>query len=275
MRYHGGKWALAPWIISHFPAHRVYVEPFGGAASVLLRKPPAAVEVYNDLDEDVVAVFKILRDPDLAEKLRRAIHLTPWSRVEFFEAFEDTDDLLERARRTIIRTFMSHSSNSRIAHRVGFRSKNGRRYNNAVMDWETWPAAVPAFVERLKAVVVECRPAKEVILQHDSEETLFYIDPPYPISTRSSIRWPCEADGGRGYRFNMTDDEHVELSDVLRNIKGKVVASSYECDLNNDIYSGWAKATKRTMTGGGAYRDEVLYISPNAGSRSLFGMIPL
>ena len=62
LRWHGGKWILAPWIIAHFPPHRVYTEAFGGGASVLLRKGRAKSEVYNDLDSEVVNLFRVLQD---------------------------------------------------------------------------------------------------------------------------------------------------------------------------------------------------------------------
>ena len=97
MRYHGGKWRIAPWVIGHFPAHRVYVEPFGGAAGVLLRKPPAAAEIYNDLDGEIVNVFRVLRDPNLNEQLARLCYLTPYSRAEHDLAQEPSTDPLEQA----------------------------------------------------------------------------------------------------------------------------------------------------------------------------------
>src|SRR3954470_24963100 len=83
LRYHGGKWKIAPWIISHFPPHRIYVEPFGGAASVLLRKHRAYAEVYNDLDDWAVNLFRLLGDEQSAERLRRLLELTPFARTEF------------------------------------------------------------------------------------------------------------------------------------------------------------------------------------------------
>lgn len=118
LRYHGGKWMIAKWIISHFPEHRIYVEPFGGAGSVLMKKPRSFAEVYNDLDDNVVNVFRILRDPDKAAQLSRLIDLTPWSRTEFFASYEETEDDLERARRTIVRTLMGFGTTGQMLNRT-------------------------------------------------------------------------------------------------------------------------------------------------------------
>lgn len=110
LRYHGGTWILAPWIISHFPAHRVYVEPFGGAASVLLRKERSYGEVYNDLDGEIVNLFRIVREQP--RKLMRSLAWTPFSRDEYRAAFDISAEPLEMARRTIVRSFMGFGSNA-------------------------------------------------------------------------------------------------------------------------------------------------------------------
>ena len=87
LRWHGGKWLLAPWIIGHFSEHRVYVEPFGGAGSVLMRKPRCYAEVWNDLDGEVVNLFRVLRSAR-AQELVDVIRLTPFARDEFVAAYE-------------------------------------------------------------------------------------------------------------------------------------------------------------------------------------------
>lgn len=265
MRYHGGKWVLRKWIISHFPTHRVYVEPYGGAASVLMAKPRSFAEVYNDTDEDVWNVFNVLRDDRQAERLRALCELTPWSRKEFFDSYgPPAPHPVERARRTIFRGFAAFGSTHRSAHRTGFRAKAWRRNRTGPEDWRHWPAQIPAYVERLRGVVIECRPALEVIRQQDGPETLFYVDPPYPLSTRSSIRYECESDGGRAYHRNLTDVEHRELADVLHSVRGMVVLSGYRCPLYDELYPDWKTSTRAALADGARKRVEVLWLNPAA-----------
>ncbi|KKK59918.1 hypothetical protein LCGC14_3029570, partial [marine sediment metagenome] len=227
LRYHGGKWRLAPWIISHFPEHRVYVEPYCGVASVLMRKDRAPAEVINDLDEDVVNVFRVLRDPASASRLVDLLRLTPWSRVEFNESYSAAEDPVEQARRTVLRAFMAHGSTHRRAHRTGFRAKSWVQRQPAQTEWLKYPEEIGVFIDRLRGVTIECRPAIEVIAQQDSPETLFYVDPPYVLDSRTSVRWQCEADGWRAYAHNLSNEEHRELVDVLRGCTGMVVLSGY------------------------------------------------
>lgn len=136
LRYHGGKWRLASWIISHFPAHRVYVEPFGGAASVLMQKPRSYAEVYNDLDGEIVNVFRVLQCPEKRARLCEMLHFTPYARAEFMLAWEPTDDPVEAARRVIIRAQMGFGSAGATRGTTGFRAnaRTKNRYTNEVSD---------------------------------------------------------------------------------------------------------------------------------------------
>lgn len=266
LRYHGGKWRIAPWIISHFPAHRVYVEPFGGGGSVLLRKPRSFAECYNDVDGEVVNVFRVLRDPALAEQLRRACVLTPWSRTEFWACYGPiSDDAVERARMCIYRSFAAHGSTHRSGHRTGFRARAWSQNRTGPGDWCNWPDQVHSYIDRLRGVVIESRHAFEIIEQQDSPDTLFYVDPPYPLSTRTSVRWRSESDAGRAYVANLTDDEHRQLAGLLHSIAGMVVLSGYPCELYDDeLYPDWQRSTKRAMAEGARVRTEVLWINPAA-----------
>ena len=107
LRYYGAKWRLAPWIMSFFPKHQCYVEPFAGGGSVILQKDPSTSEVYNDLDQDVVNFFCVLRDHE--DELLRLLELTPFARAELELARKPTDDPIERARRTFIRALASNA----------------------------------------------------------------------------------------------------------------------------------------------------------------------
>lgn len=263
LRYHGGKWRIAPWVIGFFTPHRIYVEPFGGAGSVLMRKPRCFGEVYNDLDEDVVNVFRVLRDADRARRLAELCFLTPWSRVEFELAYEPAADPIEQARRTIARCYMAYGSTSRRLGRTGFRAKAYRRNQTGAADWTAWPAQVEAFIERWRGVTVECRPALEVIQQQDSPETLFYVDPPYPQQTRSSIR--CAGDTERAYAHDMKTEDHAHLALALHACDGMVVLSGYACDLyDRELYPTWERHERQSMADAGQWRTEVLWLNPAA-----------
>ena len=262
LRYHGGKWRLAPWLISHMPRHKVYVEPYCGAASVLMRKPRATGEVLNDLNADIVNVFRVLRDPEEAKELRRLCELTPFARDEFWLCYEPTPDPVERARRTIFKSFSSHGSTNQRKNGTGFRATAFRQRMGEPVVWAGWPRQVPAFVERLRGVVLESRPALEIIAQQDTPRTLFYLDPPYPHSTRSSIRWPCDV--GRAYVHDMTDDDHLKLADVLSSVEGMVLISGYRCELYDELYAGWRREEKATFADHGKPRTEALWMNEAA-----------
>ncbi len=266
LRYHGGKWGLAPWIIRHFSPHRVYVEPFGGAASVLMQKPRSYAEVYNDLDGEIVNLFRVLRNPVLATELERALRLTPFARAEFEDAWLPADEPIEQARRTIVRAFMGFGSNAVTCRRMvrnspgtGFRSNSNRSGTSPAHDWANYPDCITAFVERLQGVVIESRPASEVIRQHDGSETLIYCDPPYPMATR---------DAGADYVHEMTDDDHRALSEQLHQVRGMVVLSGYACPLYTDLFGDWHQVRRQAYADGARQRTEVLWINP-AAARSL------
>ena len=256
LRYHGGKWKLAPRIIQHFPPHRVYVEPFGGGASVLMRKPRSYGEVYNDQWGDVVNVFRVLRDPDAAAKLQHLLELTPFARDEFVGAYANTGDPIEDARRTILRSFAGFGSGSvNSQHPTGFRANSNRSGTTPAHDWVNYPRYVASFTQRLKGVTIENRLAVAVIAQHDSPETLFYVDPPYPHATRNLRR------GNAVYAVEMDDAEHRALAEVLHAAQGMVVLSSYPSELYDELFKGWLNVERPHRADGGRARTEVLWLN--------------
>lgn len=262
LRYHGSKWRLADWIVSHLPRHRTYVEPFGGAASVLLRKPRSHTEVYNDLDSELVNLFRVARDQ--GEALRRALELTPFARDEFALSYAASDDPLERARRTVARSFMGFGSNA-LHQTTGFRSRSRRSGTSPAADWRGYPQALEAIIRRLQGVVIEHRDAFEVMGAQDAEDTLFYVDPPYVPETR---------DAGGDYRHELTVADHERLAEALHALAGPVVLSGYASALYDRLYSGWRRVERRTHADGARERVEVLWLSPRCPAPGLFEWHP-
>lgn len=252
LRYHGGKWRLAPWIIAHFPAHRVYVEPFAGAASVLLRKARSHVEVYNDLDGELVNVFQVLRDPERAASLERALRLTPFSRAEYAAAREPAAGDTEQARRTLVKAWMGFGSGALTHRHAGFRIAFSERRHTA-KEWAGYPGQIPSFVERLAGTFIEQRPALDVIRKYDAPDALLYVDPPYVHETRGARH---------RYRHELTVEQHAELAAALRAAVGAVVVSGYASDLYTGLYVGWEMRTRQAIDAMSRDRTEVLWLNP-------------
>lgn len=262
LRLHGGKYLLAPWICSLLPPHKIYVEPFGGAASVLLRKPRSYSEIYNDLDGEVVNLFRVLRSEDAA-KLVEALRLTPYARDEFELAYALAEEPLELARRLIVRSFMGFGSDghNRLV-RTGFRANANRSGTTPAHDWRNYPPALETIIERLTGVVIENRPAIKVMAQHDAPHTLHYVDPPYMPGTRSA---KTRAYGGKyhAYTHEMVEADHVELLQFLTAASGMVVLSGYHTALYDDALTGWQRHEREALADGARPRTEVLWLNPS------------
>lgn len=263
LRYYGGKWKIAPWIISYFPPHLNYVEPCGGGASVLLQKQPSRLETYNDLDGDVVNFFRVLRDDK--EALLEKIHLTPWARDEYDYCLQPADEPIERARRFYCISFMSfNGALTRSKSTYGWRSTTDYRSRSpAVYDIQSndlWSIA-----ERMASVQIENKDWREVVDRYDNDQTLIYIDPPYIESERAKRN---------RYTHEWTDRDHIAAAAVLSMCKGFVIVSGYDSPLYSSLYSGWTKVDRLTVTNSGAKRSESLWLSPRT-VEALHGDLPL
>lgn len=243
LRYHGGKFRLAPWIIEHLPTHRVYVEVFGGAAGVLIRKQRSKIEVYNDLDSQVVNYFRVLRDQERRDELAAMVALTPFSRDEFEASYEAATDPVEAARRFVVRCFLGHGTCSMDPRDSnGFRSCDIRAGKSYAREWRGLPEAITTAGERLCGVTIEHLDFRKLIPKFDHVDTCFYVDPPYLAETRDA--------GGKGYVHEMTTECHRQLAWLLHRVKGKVLLSGYPSSLYEGLYADWRCENKMVSANG-------------------------
>lgn len=244
-----------------FPDHETYTEVFGGAAGVLLQKDRCYAEVYNDLDGDVVNFFRVLQNPSSREELIRQVVLTPYARQEFELAHEETDDPVERARRVAIRAQCGFGSAGATKGRTGFRIDTRREYGTAQQLWAYYPEAIATAGKRFSGVLIENRPAIEVLRQHDTPTTLHFVDPPYLHSTRVMRGTGT----GRTYQHEMDDAAHLELLDVLLELEGFVVLSGYPSEIYESKlinWTGYQTAARISAARGTALRTEAVWINP-------------
>jgi len=260
--WYGGKAYYAEWLIERFPVHRVYVEPFGGAANVLLRKPRSEVEVYNDVDDRVVNLFRVVRDPEQFERLRLLLDLTPYARAEFTDLLElpPTDDPLEKARRffAVCRQARGGLGMSKLSRNAWATSKRTRReMAEPVSKYLSAIEGLADVANRFRTVMIESKPAIDLIQQYDGEDTFFYLDPPYMPETRHGNK-------AATYAHEMTPEDHAALLDVLLAIKGKAMLSGYAAPLYDDKLRDWRREelkTKAHMSNSGEERVEVIWFN--------------
>jgi DNA adenine methylase len=252
-RYYGGKWKLAPWIISKFPRHQHYVEPCGGAASVLLQKPISPIETYNDLNGDVVNFFKVLRERP--EELAHMIRWTPWARQEFETCKVIEGDELEKARRWWMFQTLSVSAAPSQEDGAGMRLESQRlKADCDRIDRERSVSNLFDIAKRLRSVQIEHRPMNDVITRLDGRATLFYIDPPYVKETRSHKSM---------YGVEWSDSDHSEFIEIVQNLEGFCVISGYICELYEPLErAGWHREDKKAVNNSGDTRTESLWLCP-------------
>jgi len=257
IKWHGGKYYLRRWIVALMPPHLHYVEPFFGGGGILLardpnrdwmsvdskKKLPAALqgcsEVANDIHGELINFWRVLQNPDDFQAFHNRIELTPFSEAEFDDAKEKTsgDDSASSETATISKTTVERAVRFFILARQSrqglmndfatlSRNRTRSRINEQVSAWLNVIEGLPDVHQRLREVVILNQSAVDVIRKQDGENTLFYCDPPYVHETRSTTG---------EYKFEMTQDQHRELLDVLAGIQGKFMLSGYP----SELYKEW------------------------------------
>ncbi len=256
--WYGGKYSHLDFILPNLPENaNHFCDVFGGSAAVLINRPPAPVETYNDLDSELVNFFEVLRNQ--GHKLIKAISLTPFSREELLRACRPEPRLtkIERARRFYVRARQTRtglaqtSSEGRWAHCV-LTSRAGMA--GAVSRWLGAIDGLPEIVQRLQRVQIENVPALELIERYDTKDTLFYLDPPYVHESRGD---------SKAYGHEMTDAEHIELAKLLMSIKGRAALSGYRTTMYDKLYSDWNRVDDpvKTCNSSKGQRQECLWLN--------------
>lgn len=247
LNYPGAKWGMAEQIVSLMPKHRSYLEPFFGSGAVLFNKPPSAIETVNDIDGDVVNFFKVLRERP--EELADAIRLTPYARDVFDDAHKNRGtDAFDRAYRFAIRSKMGHGFKT--YQKTGFKvDVFARERSYCVGCWNRLPADLLEAAARLKGVQIENRPALDLIRRFNHDNVLIYADPPYLLETRR----------GKQYRHEMTEQDHLDLLEALKQHRGYVILSGYPSEMYDLELQGWSVIHRKSYNQNSDQRTEVLW----------------
>lgn len=254
----GGKASIYKWIISHFPKHKTYVEPFCGSAVILLNKQRTDIEIINDRNNKIVNMFKMIREQP--KELIKLLENTPFSReeemraIELYNSKEKWEQLtpIEQARTFIVAHNMGAASLLRTNRKTAFKRKYTRKEH--IYRYYLRLTQLKKISKRLQQVVIENRDAIELIKDYKNEkEALFYIDPPYLGDIRTSNIYDLEMESAF---------QHKQLIDLLLVVKGKVCLSHYPCKLYDSLLSnGWTREQKQITNRLNRKRTEAIYMN--------------
>ncbi|MGH9949336.1 MAG: DNA adenine methylase [Pyrinomonadaceae bacterium] len=224
IKWVGGKSRLRKFIIPILPEHSCYVEPFAGAAWVLFGKSPSDVEIINDIDQELVNFFRVVK-----EKPDALIDSFQWelvSRSEFERlAYVDLTTMsdVERAHRFFC-IIMGGWGGELNYPRFATSISDGGHGNRLIGALKTLRSRIEPVHRRLSTVIIENLDWEKCIDRYDRCGTVFYIDPPYPGN-------------GANYFHNMREwDAHKELATRLRNTEAKWILSSYDKPEIRDLF---------------------------------------
>lgn len=230
--YFGGKGLLKKKLMPLIPYTQIYAELFGGGGSILFERNPSPVEFYNDIDSNLVNLFRTLQHPDQFRAFTHKLEYTLYSRREFDEALatlnSDNPDPVTRAWATYVRQNQGFSGMPTTKSWGRAISSSARGMASTTSKWQTRLGLFEQWHQRIARVQIECRPALKLIADLNEPHSTIYVDPPYPASTRKS----------GGYDHEMSDDDHHALVAALCGFKGNAVVSIYD----SPIYAPLEKA---------------------------------
>ena len=261
LKWPGAKWSIANKIVELLPPHKIYVEPYFGSGAVFFNKQICNTEILNDLDGDIVNLFRCIRDHP--EELANLIAFTPYSKEEYRNSYDRIGEGIERARQFIVRCNMARAGMqyySSIWRHAGpvLGATCRQRVTGA---WKKLPTYILEAAYRLKDAEIENTDAIELIRKYNRGDCLLYVDPPYLLSTRRQRYYNVEME---------TEAQHIELLEVLKKHSGPVLLSGYDTGIYNDFLPGWAKHEFNAQAEQGKQRKEIIWSNFKDGQISLF-----
>jgi DNA adenine methylase len=216
--YFGGKSRLAKTIINNIPGHTCYCEVFAGGASVLFAKEPSKTEVINDLDRDLVTLYRVIKHHP--EELYRQYKFSLVSRAEFDREKQVNPDTLtdiQRAARYLYlqkNAFGGHIT----GQTYGTSTTSSPRFNLLTLE-----TTIERAWQRLINVQVECKDFRDLIPRYDRAHSFFFLDPPY---------WKIP-----GYKHDFKEQDFIDLAACLKNIKGKFLMTINDTPEIREIFN--------------------------------------